>query len=73
MKNNPRHLLYQKLDIATFKIKVYADASFANNPDYSSQLGYIVLLTDDTNKAHVITYASYKSRRVTRSVLGAEA
>eukprot|EP00171_Calliarthron_tuberculosum_P023237 IDg23237t1 len=53
-------------------IRGYADAGFASNSDMSSQLGMIILLADDNGKASVIHYASWKCRRVTRSVLAAE-
>ena len=50
----------------------YSDAAFANNDDLSSQLGRIIfLMDDDVNAAH-IAFKSYKSRRVTRSILAAE-
>ncbi len=73
LRKTPRQsLVYPKLDLQSLKLKVYADSSFANNADYTSQLGYIVLLTDKTNTCHVLHYSSHKSRRVTRSVLGGE-
>lgn len=37
-----------------------------------SQLGYLVLLADKTNRANIIHYASRRCRRVTRSVFAAE-
>ena len=65
-------LRMQKLDRESLHLRVYSDASFANNADLTSQLGYIILLADKYGKCNVLHYASYKSRRVTRSVLGAE-
>ena len=50
----------------------YSDAAFANNSELSSQLGRVVLFTDESNKAIPLLYSSYKSRRATRSVLSAE-
>jgi Reverse transcriptase (RNA-dependent DNA polymerase) len=73
LKSYPSQALkYYKLDKDTLKLKVYADSSFANNDDFTSQLGYIVLLTDKTDRCNIIHYSSHKSRRVTRSVLGGE-
>ena len=72
VKSKKRALRYEPLHLPSLKMKVYADASFANNPDYSSQLGYLITLSDDHDRCHILAYASYKSRRVTRSVLGAE-
>ena len=56
----------------SLRIKVYADSSFANNRDNSSQIGYIILLVDKFANCNILHYSSHKSRRVTRSVLGAE-
>ena len=53
-------------------ITAYSDAAFSNNAELSSQLGCIVLLTDDCHNAIPVSYKSYKSRRVIRSVLYAE-
>lgn len=51
---------------------VYADASVAKNDDYSTQLGHVVLLADDSGRASHVCFSSYKSQRVVRSVLGGE-
>lgn len=51
---------------------VFADASFANNADFSTQLGYCIFLGDNTNHPNCLHYASYKCKRVVRSVLGGE-
>ncbi len=81
MFNNAVHYLLEsrelslrmhKLDGKTLHIRAYADASFATNNNMTPQLGYIVLLCDNLENACVLHYASYKSRRVARSVLGAE-
>jgi hypothetical protein len=73
VKKDPSNALkYRKLDLESLKIKVYADSSFANNEDLTSQLGYIIMLTDKTGKCNILHYSSHKSRRVTRSVLGGE-
>ena len=39
-------LRFPKLDIESLKILGFSDASFANNRDLSSQLGYILFLSD---------------------------
>ncbi len=62
----------QKLDSECLRIRAFADASFATNHDHTSQLGHIVMLCDKQDNACIIHYASYKSSRVARSVLGAE-
>ena len=61
-----------KLDCNSLRIIAYGDAAFVNNADLSSQLGLIVLLTDDNRNAIPLSYKSYKSRRVARSILSAE-
>ncbi len=65
-------LQMRKLDMDSLHIRAYADASFATNHNLTSQLGYIVLLCDKWENYCTLHYASYKSRRVARSVLGAE-
>lgn len=67
-----RGLTYKPLDQKTVHLRVYADASHATNDDLSSQLGYLILLADASNACHVIDYASRKSRRVVRSIMGGE-
>jgi hypothetical protein len=61
-----------KLDINSLTLKVYTDASYANNFYGSSQLGYIIFLADPSGKCQPIVWSSHKSRCVTRSVLGSE-
>lgn len=60
------------LDQNTLQLIAYADSSFANNSDLTSQLRYIVFLCDAKNKCNVLHYSSYKSLQVTRSALGGE-
>ena len=42
------------------------------NEDKSSQLGYFIFLSDKSKYCQPIFWSSYKSKRVTRSVLGSE-
>lgn len=51
---------------------VFADASFVDNNDFTSQLGYIITLSDEHGNCNVIRYSSTKKKPVTRSVLAAE-
>ena len=67
-----RGLHYPKLDLDSLQLRAYADSSFANNADSTTQLGFIVILTDSAERANVIHYTSRKSRRVVRSCLGGE-
>lgn len=51
---------------------MYSDGFFGANNDSSFQVGYLIILADKYNKANLIDYASIKSRRFVRYVLGAE-
>jgi hypothetical protein len=51
---------------------VFTDASFANNKDLSSQIGYILVLADGSGRANILHWSSTKCKRVTRSVLASE-
>lgn len=77
--NQQRGLKYVPVDLATAKLFVFADGSFANNKDLSSQLGYVVILANETDNNEVLTirgnlihWSSTKCKRVTRSVLASE-
>ena len=68
----PTQLRYPKLNVATMRIVGYSYVAFANNDDLSSQLGRAIFLANNDENAAPIAFNSYKSRRVTRSVLTAE-
>lgn len=72
LPNQELGLVFRKLDLESLRVVGYSDASFAGNDDLSSQLGMIVLLMDSKNNATIMHYASWKCRRVTRSILAAE-
>ena len=65
-------LRFVSLDVSSLRIVLFTDSSFANGPDLSSQLGFIIVLMDDSGSANVVHYGSHKSRRITRSVMAAE-
>lgn len=67
-----QRLRMQKVDRKYLHLRVYADFSFANNSDLTSQLGYIVLLAEKFGKCNILHYASYRIRRTNRSVLVTE-
>lgn len=71
-ENSSRGLNYVPLDLDSLKIVVFADASFANNKDYSSQIGYVIVMMDKHNNANTIHWSSIKCKRITRSVLASE-
>ena len=79
MENLNRGLRYVTVNLMEAKLMVFVDGSFANNKDLSSQLGFVLMLVNesaDTNtftiRGNVIHYSSTKCKRVTRSVLASE-
>ncbi len=73
MKQDPkRGIRIQELDHKSLRIEAFSDASFANNPDSTSQLGFIILLSDSSGRKNVLNFSSHKCRRVVWSVLGGE-
>jgi hypothetical protein len=74
---------YIALDLECTKLFVFVDSSFANNKDFSSQIGYLIIIANETEtiftgtneftiKGNLIYYSSTKTKRVTRSVLASE-
>lgn len=61
-----------QLDLESVVLEVYTDAALANNEDFSSQIGYVVVLKDRFGKANILEYTSKKCRRVTHSSLAGE-
>jgi len=51
---------------------VFMDASFANNRDLSSQIGFVIVLTDRNQDVNILYWSLIKCKRVTRSVLASE-
>ncbi|KAI1001862.1 hypothetical protein K3495_g6346 [Podosphaera aphanis] len=80
-KNNlERGLKNVPLDLKVVKLYVFVDASFANNADLSSQIGFVIVLANEIKQenhkfsinGNFVHYSSTKSKRVTRSVLASE-
>ena len=72
VQETPACICFQKLSKVYLYVLGLSDALFASNLDSTSQLGYICLLADNTGNVIPIQFKSYKARRVTRSVVGAE-
>lgn len=73
MLENPERGLRQiKFDMDIIHLRIYSDGRFANNRDLTSHLGYKIFAGDSKNALTPISYRSYKSIWVARSVLGAE-
>ena len=67
------------INLPTTKLFVFINGSFVNNKDFSSQLGYkIIIANKSTRENDFIIYSNLiyqsltKSKRVTRSVLALE-
>jgi len=81
IQEQQRGLRYAQLDLEKAKIYVFVDGSFANNRDLSSQIGYVIVLGNESSSDHaesfelfgnVLHWSSTKCKRVTRSVLASE-
>src|ERR1035438_7591697 len=83
MEHLDRGIKYVKLDLDLMKLFVFIDSLFANNKDFSSQIGYEIIIANETTRApydnssfrmrgNLVHYSSTKSKRVTRSVLASE-
>jgi hypothetical protein len=72
IENAARGLRFVKLEKDTLRLLVFTDASFANNRDLSSQIGYVLVLADGAGRANILHWSSTKCKRVTRSVLASE-
>lgn len=70
--NYDRGLQFVQLNRESLKLVIFTDGSFANNSDLTSQIGYVICLTDATGKANIIHWSSVKCKRVTRSILASE-
>ena len=61
--NAGRGLRFVRLEMDAVKIVVFVDSSFANNRDFSSQIGFVVVLADGENRAKLIHWPSVKCKR----------
>ena len=65
IENINRGLKFIKLDVNTLQLLVFMDASFANNKDLFSQIGYILVLANAIKKANIVYWSSVKYKKVT--------
>jgi hypothetical protein len=79
MEHLDRGLDYIALDLNICKLFVFANGSFANNKNLSSQLGFLILLINEMRESsffelvsNIVHWSSIKCKRVTRSVLASE-
>ena len=52
--NYARGLQFVQLNRESLKLIIFIDGSFANNSDLTSQIDYVICLTDATDKANII-------------------
>jgi hypothetical protein len=65
-------LHFTALELEPVELRVYTDASFANNTDLSPHLGSTIFMVDKKSKCSLIHWSSRKARRVTRTTMAAE-
>ena len=68
----PNSIMFPRLDPESSSVKMFADASYNNLPNGSSQGEHIVFLSDKSNNSCVVTWNSRSIKRVARSTLAAE-
>jgi hypothetical protein len=51
---------------------VFTDASFANNANNTSQIGFIIVIADNSGSANIVYWSSIKCKRVTYLVLASK-
>jgi hypothetical protein len=79
MEHLNRGLSYVHVDLNAAKIFIFADESFANNKDLSSQLGFLVVIAYENHLesffaliGNIMHWSSTKCKRITRSILALE-
>jgi hypothetical protein len=65
-------LRYRKLEKSSLRLLPYSDASLHNNEDLTSQLGYAILLEDPSEARCVISFRSFKYKRIARYSMAAK-
>lgn len=53
-ENEDRGIIHHDQDVRNLKMVVFTDSSFANNQDYTTQLGYMILLADGTGRENFL-------------------
>ena len=72
IENAARGLRFVTLEKDTLRLLMFSDASFTNNKDLSSQIGYILVIADEKGNANILHWSLTKCKRVTRSMLASE-
>lgn len=72
MKNLNRDLQFIQLNISILKIIIFIDNFFANNYDLFSQIDYVIILTNASNRENIIHWSFTKCKWIIRSALAFE-
>ena len=79
INNRDRGIHFVPIILELAKLFVFVDGSFANNKDFSSQIGYVIVMANEETTRHeckikgnIIYQSSIKCKQVTRSVLALE-
>ena len=79
IENKKKGIRFIPIKLKAAKLFVFVDGSFANNKDLSSQIGFVIVLANETHcegefkiKGNILHWSSVKCQRVTRSVLASE-
>lgn len=67
-----KELLFVPLDLTTIHVAVFIDASFATNKKLTSQLGFLICLTDDIGTANITHYTETTCQRFAKTILPSE-
>ena len=70
--NAARGLTFVLLDLNSLSLLAFMDASFANNKDLLSQIGFVIVLTDYNQDVNILYWSSIKCKQVICSVLASE-
>ncbi|KAI0999538.1 hypothetical protein K3495_g8659 [Podosphaera aphanis] len=79
IENKKKGIRFIPINLKAAKLFVFVDGSFANNKDLSSQIGFVLVLANETQhdgefkiKGNILHWSSVKCQRVTHSVLASE-
>lgn len=84
--NKNRGIHYVSIDLKSAKLIVFVYSSFANNSDFISQIGFVIVIANESDnilpneettrtskiRSNVVHWSSVKCKRVTRSVLASK-
>jgi len=73
LTNRKVSLHFPRLDLASLRLSVYADYSGSTlSPVHMRQVGYLVLLTNDSHRCSLLHWASHRPHRVCRGSTAGE-